>query len=279
MTKPFTETNNQDFAIVLNNVTFGYNENRPIVKNVSIAVPYGRIVAIMGGSGCGKTTILRLISGQHKRQQGQIHVLGQEINCLNECELFKLRKKIGVLFQFGALFTDMSVYENVAFPLKEHTNLPESIIRIIVAMKLKAVGLFGTQEMLPQDLSGGMAKRVALARSMALDPALMMYDEPFTGLDPIALNITAMLIKTLSKSLEQTVVLVTHDIATTFKIADYIFFMENGRIIAHGSVEEMVNTGIPIVKQFITGNISGEFRYEYACDIDYANFLGIKTSA
>ncbi len=265
----------KDYAVVVDNVTFGYDENRLILKDVSLQIPYGKSVAIMGGSGSGKTTLLRLISGQVKPQKGQINVLRQNITTASNRTILELRKRIGMLFQFGALFTDMSVYENVAFTLKEHTNLPDTIIKKIVAMKLKAVGLFGTQDMMPQELSGGMARRVALARSIALDPELMLYDEPFTGLDPISLNVSAMLIKKLNNALRQTSILVTHDIESTFKIVDYVYFMADGQIIAEGTPTEVQQTNNPAVLQFIAGNVKGPFSYQYATKLDYNEYLGV----
>jgi len=263
----------QDYSVIIDKVTFGYDEDRPILKNISLTIPRGKSVAIMGGSGSGKTTLLRLISGQYKAQRGKVIVFGQDITNLSNNKIFELRKKMGMLFQFGALFTDMSVYENVAFPLTEHTNLPKTIIKNIVAMKLNAVGLFGTQDMAPQELSGGMSRRVALARSIALDPELMMYDEPFTGLDPISLNLSSMLIKKLSGTLNQTSILVTHDIEATMKIVDYVYFMADGAVIAHGTPEEIKKTSNKDLQQFITGNINGSFRYEYPTKLDYNQYL------
>jgi phospholipid/cholesterol/gamma-HCH transport system ATP-binding protein len=264
----------QDYPVVMEDVTFGYNEDHPILNGISLTIPRGKTVAIMGGSGSGKTTLLKLIAGQIKPQAGTIKVFHQDLAQLTEKQIFALRKRIGMLFQFGALFTDMSVYENVAFSLIEHTNLPESIIRKIVAMKLHAVGLFGTQEMQPQELSGGMARRIALARSIALDPELMMYDEPFTGLDPISLNVSAMLIKKLNHALGQTSILVTHDIEASMKIVDYIYIMANGAIIAAGTPKEIRTTTNPAVQQFINGNVDGPFRYEYQTSLDYNQYLG-----
>lgn len=264
-----------NYSVVIDNVTFGYEDNSPILKNVSVKIPVGKIVAIMGGSGCGKTTLLRLISGQIKTWKGHVSVFDQNISKISNNQLLELRKRMGMLFQFGALFTDMSVYDNVAFALQEHTNLPKSIIDKIVAMKLKAVGLFGTETMMPGDLSGGMARRVALARAAALDPELMLYDEPFTGLDPISLQVSAMLIKQFCKTLGQTVVLVTHDIKTTLEIADSIYFMENGKIIAQGTPDEIKNTTNPAVKQFIEGNIDGPFVYEFQSKLNYNEYLGV----
>ena len=264
-----------DYSVIVDNVTFGYDEDKPILKNVSLKILKGKTIAIMGGSGCGKTTLLKLISGQIKPSSGKIKVLGEEITTKTNRQILELRKRMGMLFQFGALFTDMNVYENVAFTLKEHTKLPESIIQKIVAMKLNAVGLFGTDQLMPQQLSGGMARRVALARSMALDPELMMYDEPFTGLDPISLNVSAMLIQKLNTALNQTSILVTHDIESSLKIVNYIYFMADGRVIAEGSPEEVKNTDNPMVRQFITGSVNGPYSFEYKTNLDYNTYLGI----
>lgn len=262
-------------SVKLDNVYFNYEENKPILSGINLEAKTGKITAIMGGSGCGKTTVLRLISGLIKANHGTVQVFGENINNLSSKQLSEFRTHMGMLFQFGALFTDMSVYENVAFTLKEHTNLPESIIKKIVAMKLNAVGLFGTQDMMPQELSGGMARRVALARATALDPYLMLYDEPFTGLDPISLNVAAMLIKKLGEAFNQTVILVTHDIETALKIAHYIYFMANGKIIAEGTPEEIKNTDNPLVCQFIKGEIKGPFQYKYESKMNYNEFIGI----
>jgi phospholipid/cholesterol/gamma-HCH transport system ATP-binding protein len=261
--------------VTIENATFGYEEDKPIVKNISLNIPQGKITAIMGGSGSGKTTLLRLISGQYKPNYGRVNVFGKNISTLSNSEILKLRRNLGMLFQFGALFTDMTVYENVAFSLKEHTDLPKEIIDKIVAMKLEAVGLFGTQHMMPQELSGGMARRVALARSIALDPQLMLYDEPFTGLDPISLNVSAMLIKKLNDALGQTSVLVTHDIEASLKIVDYIYFMANGEIVAAGTPEEVKKTNNPIVRQFVDGQVSGPFNFEYATTLNYNTYMGL----
>lgn len=266
----------QTNTVVLNNVSFGYDEDKPIIKNVSLSIPKGKCIAIMGGSGSGKTTLLRLISGQYKANKGTVTVFDQQIDLLSNREILKLRRNLGMLFQFGALFTDMSVYENVAFSLKEHSNLPEAIIDKIVAMKLEAVGLFGTQNMMPQELSGGMARRVALARSMALDPELMLYDEPFTGLDPISLNVSAMLIKKLNTALGQTSILVTHDIKASLEIVDYVYFMANGEIVAEGTPHEVQETDNKMVRQFINGQVNGPFRFEYETKLDYTRYLGLE---
>lgn len=264
--------------VVVENVTFGYDEDKPILKNVSLTIPQGKIIAIMGGSGSGKTTLLRLISGQYKANAGSVNVFGKEVGALNNREILKLRRKLSMLFQFGALFTDMSVYDNVAFSLKEHTDLPDEIIDKIVAMKLEAVGLFGTQDMMPQELSGGMARRIALARSIALDPELMLYDEPFTGLDPISLNVAAMLIKKLNSALGQTSILVTHDIEASLKIVDYIYFMAGGEIVASGTPEDVQKTSNPVVRQFIDGHVSGPFSFEYETSLNYNDYMGLSSS-
>ncbi len=264
----------QDKSVVIDKVSFAYEESQAILKNISLTARSGKITAIMGGSGSGKTTLLRLISGQIEPDSGSVNVLGRDLSLLNTQKILQLRKQIGMLFQFGALFTDMSVAENVAFAIHEHTQLPASLVEKIVAMKLNAVGLFGTQDMRPQELSGGMARRVALARSMALDPSLMLYDEPFTGLDPISLNVAAMLIKKISESLGQTVILVTHDIESSFKIADYVYFMASGEIVDHGTPKEIIATTNPAVKQFIHGEVDGPFSYEYKTQDNYNAYIG-----
>src|SRR5262245_23810529 len=194
-------TNLTDLAVELRGVSFGYDRRRPVLTGIDMSIPRGKVVAIMGGSGCGKTTILRLIGGQLRAQAGGVTVAGQNVRALDRDGLFALRRKIGMLFQFGALFTDLSVYENVAFPLREHTELPDELIRDLVLMKLNAVGLRGAWQLRPSELSGGMARRVALARAIALDPMLVMYDEPFAGLDPISLGVVGQLIRKLNDAL------------------------------------------------------------------------------
>ena len=262
--------------ISLQNVSFAYTTEQTLLRNITLEIKSGSITAIMGGSGSGKTTLLRLICGQISPSEGSVEIFGKSLAQQSSKELQQLRKRLGMLFQFGALFTDLTVAENIAFPLREHTNLPELFIRRIVAMKLEAVGLTGTQELYPSQLSGGMSRRVALARAMAMDPELMLYDEPFTGLDPISLNIIAMLIKKINHNLGQTSVLVTHDIAATMALADYIYFMANGEIIAGGTPDEIKNTTNPAVKQFIEGAIDGPFTYKYQSARSYQSYLGIK---
>jgi phospholipid/cholesterol/gamma-HCH transport system ATP-binding protein len=217
----------------------------------------------MGGSGCGKTTVLRLIGGQVSAQKGQVLFEGQDVGVMNTQELMAIRRRMGMLFQFGALFTDMSVFENVAFPLREHTHLSEEVLRDLVLMKLNAVGLRGARDLMPSQISGGMARRVALARAIALDPPLIMYDEPFAGLDPISLGITARLIKDMNQALGATSILVTHDIPETFEIADYVYFIANGKIAAEGSPADLEASADPFVKQFISANPDGPVPFHY----------------
>ena len=228
-----------------------------------MAVPKGKVVAIMGGSGCGKTTLLRLIGGQIRPSHGHVKFGGQIIHELSRSALYETRRKMGMLFQFGALFTDLSVYDNVAFQMREHTDLPESVIRDLVLMKLDAVGLRGARDLMPNELSGGMARRVALARTIALDPMLIMYDEPFTGLDPISLGVIGNLIRKLSDALGATSIVVTHDVQESLQIVDYVYFVSEGVIVAHGTPEEIRASDKPFVHQFIHGEIDGPVPFHY----------------
>ena len=223
----------------------------------------GQVVAVMGGSGCGKTTILRLIGGQFTAQSGQVLFEGQDIGKMTGAQLMAARRRMGMLFQFGALFTDLSVFENVAFPLREHTDLSEELLRSLVLMKLNAVGLRGARDLMPAQISGGMARRVALARAIALDPPLIMYDEPFAGLDPISLGITARLIRDLNNALGATSLLVTHDVEETFEIADYVYFIANGRIGAQGTPDELSRSTDPFVRQFLDAAPDGPVPFHY----------------
>jgi phospholipid/cholesterol/gamma-HCH transport system ATP-binding protein len=250
-------------AVQLSDVSFGYDRRRPILRSIDMTSPRGKLTAIMGGSGCGKTTILRLIGGQLRAQRGRVIVAGKDVAALGRDELFALRRKIGMLFQFGALFTDMTVFENIAFPLREHTELPEELIRDLVLMKLNAVGLRGAAQLRPSELSGGMARRVALARAIALDPLLVMYDEPFAGLDPISLGIVGQLIRKLNDALGITSVVVTHDIYESLKIVDYIYFVAEGRIVAHGTPEDVRASTDPFVRQFVDGEPDGPVPFHY----------------
>jgi phospholipid/cholesterol/gamma-HCH transport system ATP-binding protein len=250
-------------AVQLTDVSFGYDRRRPVLRGIDMTIPRGKLVAIMGGSGCGKTTILRLIGGQLRPQRGSITVAGQDVLALDREALFALRRKIGMLFQFGALFTDMSVFENIAFPLREHTELPDELIRDLVLMKLNAVGLRGASQLRPSELSGGMARRVALARAIALDPMLVMYDEPFAGLDPISLGIVGQLIRKLNDALGITSVVVTHDIYESLKIVDYIYFVAEGKIVAQGTADDVRASSDPFVRQFVDGAPDGPVPFHY----------------
>jgi phospholipid/cholesterol/gamma-HCH transport system ATP-binding protein len=249
--------------IELSDVNFGYTKERKILSGVTLSVPKGKLVAVMGGSGCGKTTILRLICGQHAASSGVVKVSGKSIDAMSRDELFVHRRGLGMLFQFGALFTDMTVFENIAFPIREHTDLPEPIIRDLVLMKLNAVGLRGTANLMPSELSGGMARRVALARTIALDPQLVLYDEPFAGLDPISLSVVGNLIRKLNDALGMTSILVTHDIVESLKIVDYIYFISEGKVVAHGDVASIKASNDPFVKQFVNGEPDGPVRFHY----------------
>jgi len=244
-------------AVELDHVTFGYDRTRSILSGITMTIPRGKVVAIMGGSGCGKTTILRLIGGQLKPLAGRVLVGGRSVPDLDPAGLYALRREVGMLFQFGALFTDMTVFENIAFPLREHTDLDDDLIRDLVLMKLNAVGLRGIAQSKPSALSGGMARRVALARSIALDPMLVLYDEPFAGLDPISLGIVGQLIRKLNDALGITSVVVTHDIYESLKIVDYMYFVSEGRIVAQGTPDEVRASSDPFVRQFIDGEADG----------------------
>jgi len=255
--------------IEFQNVSFGYDD-RLILDNVSFTVPRGKVTALMGASGGGKTTVLRLIGGQNCAQQGQVLLSGvdaasppQDLGMLNRAGLFAARRRMGMLFQFGALFTDLSVFDNVAFPLREHTDLPEALIRDIVLMKLNAVGLRGARDLMPSEVSGGMARRVALARSIALDPELVMYDEPFAGLDPISLGTTARLIRQLNDAMGLTSVVVSHDLDETFHIADQVVVLANGKVAAQGTPAEVRHSEDPLVHQFVNALPDGPVRFHY----------------
>ena len=251
-----------DIFLDIDRVTFGYDE-RVILSDVSLQFQRGSVTAIMGGSGCGKTTLLRLIGGTVKPQHGGITLDGQPIDPDNRDALYGLRRRIGMLFQFGALFTDLTLFENVAFPLREHTKLPEAMIRDIVVMKLHAVGLRGAAELKPNEISGGMARRVALARTIALDPELIMYDEPFAGLDPISLGVAANLIRRLNDATAATSLIVSHDVDECFLICDYAYLISSGRVVAHGTPDQLRASDEPEVRQFIRGEADGPVRFHY----------------
>jgi phospholipid/cholesterol/gamma-HCH transport system ATP-binding protein len=252
----------EETLVDVESVNFAYGR-RPILKGISMRVPRGKVVAIMGASGSGKTTLLRLIGGQLKPASGTVRVAGALIHELDDAELYRMRRKMGMLFQFGALFTDMSVFENVAFPLREHTRLPEAMVRDLVLMKLEAVGMRGARRLRPAELSGGMARRVALARAMVLDPRLVMYDEPFAGLDPIALAVIGQLIRKLNDALGSTTILVTHDVVESLQIVDYLYFISDGVIVGEGTPDEIRRSELPYVKQFVHGEIDGPVPFHY----------------
>ena len=260
-----------DIVIDIQQLSFSRNE-RAIYSNVDIKIPRGKITAIMGPSGTGKTTLLRLIGGQLRPEQGSILVDGKNIPKLSRGELFDVRERMGMLFQSGALFTDMSVFENVAFPIRVHTKLPEDMIRDVVLMKLNAVGLRGARDLMPSELSGGMARRVALARAIALDPDIVMYDEPFTGQDPIAMGVLVNLIRHLNDSLGHTSIIVSHDIQETLSIADYIYLIADAGVIAHGTPQELRDIELPQVKQFMQGLPDGPVPFHFPAD-DYQQDL------
>ncbi len=256
--------NNADALIEIDHVTFGYDAARPVLIDVSLNFPRGKVTAILGGSGCGKTTLLRLIGGVHAANKGSVRFEGEVIDTRNAAQLYKLRRRLGMLFQFGALFTDLSVFENVAFPLREHTDLDDSMVRDIVLMKLNAVGLRGAAQLRIAEISGGMARRVALARAIALDPELLLYDEPFTGLDPIAMGVTANLIRKLNDATGATSLVVSHDVQECFAICDYAYIMASpGHVIAQGRPEELNASEDPRVRQFIRGEPDGPVPFHY----------------
>jgi phospholipid/cholesterol/gamma-HCH transport system ATP-binding protein len=248
--------------IELRDVEFRY-DSRAVLSRINLTIPRGKVIGIMGLSGSGKTTILRLIGGQLKPTRGSVTVAGQRIHELSHGDLYRLRRRMGMLFQFGALFTDSSVFDNVAFPLNEHTRLPPWMIRDLVLMKLHAVGLRGAAHLKPAELSGGMARRVALARAAALDPMLMMYDEPFTGLDPISTGVIANLIRKSNDALGATSIVVTHDVQESFEIADYIYFVSGGVIVAEGPPAVLRGSTEPFVHQFVHGETDGPVPFHY----------------
>jgi len=245
-----------DKLISIENLSFGYGK-KLLHKDINMQFNRGKVSAIMGGSGCGKTTILRLIGGQLTPNSGKVVVDGDIVHEQDRNGIYHLRRKMGMLFQHGALFTDLSVYENVAFPMREHTDLPENIIRDLVLLKLNAVGLRGAHNKMPAELSGGMARRVALARAVALDPDIIMYDEPFAGLDPISMAVICDLIRSLNDALGASSIIVTHDVAETFSFADYIYFLADGTVAAEGSPKQLMASKLPFVRQFIHSEKDG----------------------
>jgi phospholipid/cholesterol/gamma-HCH transport system ATP-binding protein len=251
--------------ISIRNLTFSRGE-RKIFDNISLDIMPHKITAIMGPSGAGKTTLLKLIGGQLSPDSGVIMVDGKNIHQLSRPQLYTLRKKMGMLFQSGALLSDMSVFDNIAFPIREHTQLPESLIRTVVLLKLNAVGLRGARDLMPSELSGGMARRVAMARAIALDPEMIMYDEPFTGQDPISLGVLVSLIATLNKTLHLTSIIVSHDVQETASIADYIYVLSHGKIAGQGTPKELADSDSEWVQQFMHGKADGPVTFHYPSD-------------
>jgi phospholipid/cholesterol/gamma-HCH transport system ATP-binding protein len=255
----------EDILVDVQSVNFSYGgfDRRPVLKGIDMRVPRGRMVAIMGASGSGKTTLLRIIGGQLKATEGDVRIAGKSMRYMDPAGLYALRRRMGMLFQFGALFTDMSVYENVAFPIREHTDLPERMVRDLVLMKLEAVGMRGAQRLMPSELSGGMARRVALARAVALDPLLVLYDEPFAGLDPIAMAVIGQLMRKLNDALGATSIVVSHDVVECLEIVDYVYLVADGVMVGEGTPEQMRRSDLPYVRQFVQGELEGPVPFHY----------------
>ena len=248
--------------VEVNDLHFAYGQ-REVLKGINLSIPRGKIVAILGVSGCGKTTLLRHFGGQLRPSRGAVKFMGQVVHELNTDELYKMRLKIGMMFQKSGLFTDLSVYDNLAFPMREHTDLPEELIHDLVLMKLHAVGLRNARNLMPSELSGGMERRAALARAIATDPALIIYDEPFAGLDPISLNTIANLIRRLNDALGVTSVVVTYDLSESLKIVDYAYFINDGVVVAEGDVADMIDSKDPFVRQFVHAEADGPIAFQY----------------
>ena len=263
----------QNPLVDIQDLHFSY-DGRPVLQGINMKIPRGKVVAIMGGSGCGKTTLLRCIGGQLRPSRGEVQLGGHRLSQLSRRDLYRLRRQMGMLFQFGALFTDLSVFDNVAFPLREHTDLPEEMIRDLVLMKLEAVGLRGAHRLKPNELSGGMARRVALARAVALDPMLIMYDEPFAGLDPIGLGVIGQLIRRLNDALGATSIMVTHDVQESLVMVDYIYFVSGGQIVAEGTPDEIRASDDPFVHQFVHAEVDGPVHFDYPAPKARDEFLG-----
>jgi len=252
----------KDSIVEVRDVHFGYPE-RAILKGLSLKIPRGKLVAILGSSGCGKSTLLRLIGGQLKPARGEVAVEGKVVHALGNTELYELRKKMGLMFQAGGLFSDMTVFENIAFPLREHTSLPENIIRQLVLMKLNAVGLRGAAPLATAELSGGMSRRVALARAIAIDPVLSMYDEPFAGLDPISINVIAELIRVMNDALGTTSIVVSYDVKESLKVADYVYVIGDGVLAGEGTPEQIADSKDPFLRQFFDALPDGPIQFHY----------------
>ena len=251
-----------DNLIEIRDLHFAYGK-RQVLSGLELDIPRGKVVAILGTSGCGKSTLLQLIGGALRPAKGTVKVCGQDVHALDHDGLYRLRRQIGMMFQKGGLFSDLTVFDNVAFPMREHTGLPEAVISDLVKMKLHAVGLRGAHQLFPVQLSGGMARRVALARAIALDPDLLIYDEPFAGLDPITLNVICNLIRTLSDALGGTSVVVTYDVPEALKLADYLYLMGDGKIVAHGPTDEMLRSEDPFTRQFLHAQPDGPVPFHF----------------
>jgi phospholipid/cholesterol/gamma-HCH transport system ATP-binding protein len=263
--------------IRIRNLDFGYGlkPDRMILKDINLDIPQGKVTALMGTSGSGKTTLVRLIGGMVKPIRGTVELFGQDLAKVDKAGLYALRMRMGMLFQFGALFTDLSVFENVAFPMREHTDLPEHLIHDLVIMKLNAVGLRGAAHLMPSEISGGMARRVAFARTIALDPELILFDEPFSGLDPISLGVAAQLVKDLNTALGSTSIVVSHDVEETFRMADHIVLVAAGEIAAVGTPEELRASTDARVQQFILGEPDGPVKFHMPAKRSYAQDLAL----
>ncbi|GAC11411.1 ATP-binding cassette domain-containing protein [Paraglaciecola chathamensis] len=259
----------------IDNLTFS-RSGRIIYDDISLRIVKGKTTAIMGPSGIGKTTMLRLMGGQLKPDSGDIRFRGESIQSMKRNRLFTVRRQMSMLFQSGALFTDMTVFDNIAFPLREHTKLSESVIKTLVLLKLQAVGLRGAAQLMPAELSGGMARRAALARAIALDPELIMYDEPFAGQDPISMGVLVKLIKALNDALQLTSVVVTHDVTEVLTIADYIYILAEKKVIGSGTPEQIKQSDSPLVQQFLKGQADGPVPFHYPSDDIEHTFLGAK---
>ncbi len=264
-----------DTFIEVDHVTFGYDSSRTILDDLSLKFQRGKVTAILGGSGCGKTTLMRLVAGVHRTDKGRIVFDGEVVNTRDKAQLYRLRRRLGMLFQFGALFTDLSVFDNVAFPLREHTALPEDMIRDIVLMKLNAVGLRGAAALRISEVSGGMARRIALARAIALDPELIIYDEPFAGLDLISMGVAAKLIRTLNDVTGATSLVISHDVPECMAISDHVVLLANqGRIVAQGTPAELMASMDPETRQFVRGEPDGPVKFHYPAP-PIANDFGV----
>ena len=265
--------------IEIDRVTFGYDSRRTILNDISLTFARGKVTAVLGSSGCGKTTLLRLIGGVHAATSGRVVFDGEAVDTRDKAQLFRIRRRLGMLFQFGALFTDLSVFDNVAFPLREMTDLPEVLIRDIVLMKLNAVGLRGAAGLRISEVSGGMARRIALARAIALDPELLMYDEPFAGLDLVSMGVAAKLIRTLSDVTGATALLISHDVPQCMAISDWVVLMANGgRVVAQGTPADLMASDDPEVRQFVRGEPDGPIKFHYPAP-PMAEDFGLERSA